>query len=71
MAIRSKSEKILKDSIKKMKEEKAILVRDLNDAVKDLNNLQSRKANLQNSIDDINAAINSVQEDLDNGGIVV
>ncbi len=69
MAIRSKSEKILKDSIKKMKEEKAILVRDLNDAVKDLNNLQSRKANLQNSIDDINAAINSVQEDIDNGGI--
>lgn len=69
MALREKSEKILKDSIRKMKEDKAILIRDLNDVVKELNNLQARKINLQGAIDDINVAINNVQEDIASGGI--
>lgn len=71
MAIREKSEKILKESIKRMREEKAILSRDLNDAVKDLNNLQTRKANLQTAIDEVNAAIDAVKKDLEDGGIVI
>lgn len=71
MAIRKKSEDILKDSIKKMREDKAILTRDLNDVVKDLNNLQTRKTNLQKSIDDVDAAIAAVKQDLTDGGIII
>ena len=54
-----------------MREEKDLLVRDFNDVVKDLNNLQTRKANLQKSIDDANAAIDAVKKDLEDGGIAV
>ena len=69
MAINKRSENILKESIKKMREEKSIFALDLSDVIKDLDNLQSRKANLQKSINDINEAIESVKKDLEDGGI--
>lgn len=71
MAINKRSENILKESIKKMREEKSIFARDLSDVIKDLDNLQSRKANLQKSINDINEVIESVKKDLDDGGIAI
>ena len=39
MTISKRSENILKESIKKLREDKSILARDLNDVIKDLDNL--------------------------------
>jgi hypothetical protein len=58
MAINKRSENILKESIKKMREEKSIFARDLSYVIKDLDNLQSRN---QEMVGVTNASLNSVK----------